>query len=123
MLHEIALTGLRVFAYHGVFEHEKQYGQEFVIDATIWLDGTPAASGDNLAATLNYGTLAQALVEATKGTRFDLIEALAEHLLDTVLQLGGTQISEAKVTVHKPNAPMPFEFSDVSVTVKSAARA
>ena len=120
MLHEIALTGLRVFAYHGVFEHEKQYGQEFVIDATVLLNGTPAARADNLAATINYGTLAEVLVAATKGTRFDLIEALAEHLLATVHELGGEQISEARVTVHKPNAPIPFEFADVSVTVKTA---
>ena len=39
MQHKIAITGLRVFAHHGVFDFERQNGQDFYIDATIWIDG------------------------------------------------------------------------------------
>ena len=42
MSDRITLTGLRVFGCHGVFEHEKRDGQEFVVDITVWLD-SPAA--------------------------------------------------------------------------------
>ncbi len=53
----ISLTGLRVFARHGVHAAERKEGQEFVIDAVLWLDTRPAAAGDDLAATVDYGTL------------------------------------------------------------------
>ena len=38
MADRITLTGLRVFGRHGVFEHEKRDGQDFVVDITVWLD-------------------------------------------------------------------------------------
>jgi dihydroneopterin aldolase len=28
-------------------------------------------------------------------------------------------VEQARVTVHKPNAPIPYEFTDVSVTVEA----
>jgi len=58
MQHKISLTGLRVFAYHGVFDFERQNGQDFYIDASVWIDGDKAAMNDDLAATINYGELA-----------------------------------------------------------------
>jgi dihydroneopterin aldolase len=45
----IALTGLRVFAHHGVFDHERENGQEFVIDVRISLDLAAAAASDDVA--------------------------------------------------------------------------
>ena len=55
----IALRGLRVRGHHGVYEHERRDGQDFVVDVTVWLDLAPAAASDDLADTLNYGELAQ----------------------------------------------------------------
>src|SRR5262249_57633927 len=54
-LDQISLEGLRVFARHGVLEHEQRDGQEFVIDAVLWLDTRPAADGDDLSLTVDYG--------------------------------------------------------------------
>ena len=59
MSDRITLTGLRVFGRHGVFEHEKRDGQEFVVDVTAWLDLGPAAASDDLTKTLHYGELAE----------------------------------------------------------------
>ena len=60
----ITLTGLRVRAHHGVFDFERENGQDFVIDATVWLDVAPAAGADALAETVHYGELAIALADA-----------------------------------------------------------
>ena len=59
MADRITLTGLRIFGHHGVFEHEKRDGQDFVVDITLWLDLTDAVTTDDLAATVHYGELAQ----------------------------------------------------------------
>ncbi|NDH65005.1 MAG: dihydroneopterin aldolase [Microbacteriaceae bacterium] len=123
MIQKIKLTGLRVFGYHGVFDFERQNGQDFYIDCSVWIDGTKAALNDDLAKTVNYADLAKALVENAKSEPVDLLETLAQRLLDMVMNLGGGDatgmIQKAKITVHKPNAPIVYDFADVSVTVKA----
>jgi dihydroneopterin aldolase len=119
MLHKIELTGLKVWGYHGVFDHERAYGQDFVIDASVWVDASMAALTDNLGHTVNYGTLARVLAEDAKKDPVDLLETLAERLLSKVMEIGGGSISKARVTVHKPQAPIGYEFTDVSVTVEA----
>lgn len=120
---KISVKGLRVFAHHGVFEFERTNGQDFFIDATVWLDGKAAAANDDLAKTVNYGELADALVSNAKANPVDLIETLANRLLELVMSFGGGSetgiVKKAKITVHKPQAPIDHEFSDVSVTVKA----
>ncbi len=122
MATKISIRGLRVFAHHGVFEFERAYGQDFFIDCDVWVDAEAAAANDDLAATVNYGALADALVANAKTDPVDLLETLASRLLALVLDFGGGAttgiVRKAKVTVHKPNAPINHEFADVSVTVK-----
>ena len=119
MRHKIAITGLRVFAHHGVFDFERQNGQDFYVDAAIWVDGDKAAFTDDLNNTAHYGDLAKGLVELTKNDPVDLLETLAQRLLDYALNFGGGKVLKAKITVHKPGAPIPYEFEDVSITVKA----
>jgi dihydroneopterin aldolase len=54
----ITLTGVRVRAHHGVYDFEREQGQEFVIDVSVAVDLSAAASGDDLGATVHYGELA-----------------------------------------------------------------
>ena len=121
--YKIKLEGLRVFAHHGVFDFERQNGQDFYIDATVWIDGYKAAVNDDLNATVHYGNLAKAIVDNVKNDPVDLLETLAQRLLDMVMNFGGGPaggpVIKAKITVHKPNAPIIYEFEDVSVSVKA----
>ena len=119
MRHKIKIKALRVFAHHGVFDFERQNGQDFYVDATVWLDGDRAAFSDDLTHTAHYGDLAKGLVEIVKGEPVDLLETLAQRLLDFALNFGAGLVEKAEITVHKPNAPIPYEFEDVSVTVKA----
>ena len=58
---KISLTGLEIFAHHGVFDFEKENGQTFILDCICTLDTRPAGTTDNLAASLDYGALAKRL--------------------------------------------------------------
>jgi len=111
----ITLTGLEVFAHHGVFEFEREQGQKFLIDAEISIDLRPAAAGDALAQTVHYGELAEAILAAAKRNPVDLIETLAERI--ATVALGYSAVQQAQITVHKPDAPIDASFADVSVTV------
>jgi dihydroneopterin aldolase len=121
MSHKIKIKGLRVYAHHGVFDFERQNGQDFYIDVTVWVGGKSTMT-DDLNHTIHYGDLAKALVEAAKNQPVDLLETLAQRLLDLTLNFGGGSLSglikKAEITVHKPNAPIPYDFEDVSVTLK-----
>jgi dihydroneopterin aldolase len=109
----VTLTGVRAFGYHGLFEHERRDGQEFVVDVVAHLD--PRQASDEIVSTVNYGALAEAVVAAIERDPVNLIESLAERIADVVL--GFDLVSVTEVTVHKPKAPISVPFDDVSVTI------
>ena len=111
----ITLTGLRVFAHHGVFAHEKLDGQEFLIDVVAWLDLSAAGRSDDLTRTVHYGELAEAVVAEASVHPADLIETVAERVAAVVLSFAA--VSKTQVTIHKPPAPITVPFEDVSVTI------
>ena len=111
----LALRGLRAFGHHGVYEHERVDGQEFVVDVELGLDTAPAARHDDLSATVHYGELAERLHAAVARDPVDLIETLAQRLADVCL--AERSVSWVEVTVHKPNAPIDLVFDDVSLTI------
>jgi 7,8-dihydroneopterin aldolase/epimerase/oxygenase len=115
----IAVRGLRARGQHGVYEHERRDGQDFIVDVVLELDTRPAASGDDLSATVDYGGLAVRLVAIVQGPAVDLLETLAQRLAEECLRAGPVQTVE--VTVHKPQAPIPVPFDDVTVTIRRSA--
>lgn len=111
----VSLTGLRVFGRHGVLPEERRDGQEFLVDVVLSVDTRPAAASDDLADTVDYSALADALAAVVAGEPVDLIETLASRLADVCL--ADERVISAGVTVHKPAAPIAYAFSDVAVTV------
>ena len=111
----LALTGLRATGHHGVLERERREGQEFVVDVELGLDTRPAASTDDLSATVHYGELAERLHAAVESDPVDLIETLAQRLAD--ICLAEPPVDWVDVTVHKPHAPIQVAFDDVSLTI------
>lgn len=116
----VQLTGLRVRGQHGVFDFERRDGQDFVVDVALELDLRPAAASDELADTVDYGALATGLAAVLAGEPVNLLETLVERLATTCL--ADPRVSAATVTVHKPQAPIPLQFSDVAVTVRREQR-
>ena len=112
----IRLTGLRVHGRHGVFDFERQAGQDFVVDVALELDTAAAARSDDLADTVHYGELAEALAAVIAGEPVNLLETLADRLAEVCLADG--RVAAATVTVHKPQAPIPLSFTDVAVTIR-----
>lgn len=118
MADRITLTGLRVRGTHGVFDHEKQNGQDFVVDVTVWVD---LPTTDNLADTVDYGELATRVAAIVAGPSRDLIETVATEAAETLMQWD-SRLHAAEVTIHKPDAPIPLTFADVAVTVRRSRK-
>lgn len=112
---EITLTGVRATGYHGVYEHERREGQEFVVDVVVRLPLDRPAVSDDVTDTIHYGELAERIVAAVERDPLNLIEALAERIAHEVLSY--PLVASTTVTVHKPHAPIPVPFEDVAVTI------
>jgi 7,8-dihydroneopterin aldolase/epimerase/oxygenase len=110
---KITLTGLKARGHHGVFDVERANGQDFVVDVMLELDLAKAAETDDVLDTVHYGELAGKLIAVIEGEPVNLIETLAERLADVCLE----KSKRVTVTVHKPQAPIPHEFTDVAVTI------
>ncbi|MFG2087946.1 MULTISPECIES: dihydroneopterin aldolase [unclassified Spirillospora] len=115
-LDHIELRGLRARGRHGCLPAERELGQEFVVDAVLGLDTRPAAAGDDLSRTVDYGTLAGRLVAVVEGEPVNLLETLADRLATICLE--DTTVCEVEITVHKPSAPVPHPFTDIAVKIK-----
>ncbi|WP_396655869.1 dihydroneopterin aldolase [Microbacterium sp.] len=114
-LDRIVLRGLRVRGNHGVFEFEREQGQDFVVDITLHLRLRAAAASDDVADTVHYGELADQVAAIVGGEPVNLIETLAERIAEAVL--GDERVHTVEVTVHKPQAPIDQTFDDVAVTI------
>ncbi|AKK29688.1 dihydroneopterin aldolase [Mycobacterium sp. EPa45] len=120
MADRIELRGLTVRGNHGVFDHERRDGQDFIVDITVWIDLAEAAASDDLADTYDYGTLAQRAAAIVGGPARNLIETVAGEIADDVMN--DRRVHAVEVVVHKPNAPIPLAFTDVAVVARRSRR-
>ncbi|WP_101525537.1 dihydroneopterin aldolase [Nocardioides houyundeii] len=115
MSDELTIAGIEAFGHHGVFDFERREGQVFIIDLTLGLDTAPAAASDDLRDTVDYGSLVAKVKTAVETDPVDLIERLADRLANVAL--GDDRVEWARVTVHKPDAPIDATFRDVALTI------
>lgn len=112
---QILLSGIRGVGHHGVFEHERRDGQDFIVDVALEVDLRRSASSDDLADTVDYGTVASDVHALITGEPYDLIETLAEEIATACLR--HRAVESVTVTVHKPQAPITVPFDDVAVRI------
>lgn len=115
----IELTGVRAFGRHGVYAHEREEGQDFVVDLVLHLSLAPAAQSDEVTDTVHYGELAERVAAVVIGPPVDLLETLAQRIADEVL--ADERVELVEVRVHKPQAPITVTFEDVSVRITRSA--
>ena len=114
MSDSIIITGLEVFAYHGVLPAEKKTGQVFYLDLELSLPLGSASRSDDLEDTVNYDEVCRVAHSAMTADCYDLIERAGGAVCDAVLG-NFEQVEAVTVTVHKPAAPVCRRVSDVAV--------
>ena len=113
----IKITGLSFFAYHGVYAFETKNGQEFVVNARLWLDAADAAREDNLDKSVNYGAVCDLIVSYLQQHTFKLLEAAVYHVMKEIL-IQFPLIKQMEFELCKPQAPIAHPFENVSVTME-----
>lgn len=114
---EFRITKLALHGRHGALEAERTLGQRFFLDLELTAELGNATVSDSLEETLHYGQVIKAASAAFNARTFNLIEAAAGAVADDLLARF-PKIVTARVTVHKPAAPVAAMIEDLSVTVE-----
>ena len=117
MSDQVIISGISATGFHGVFPEERRDGQSFIVDVILKFDLAPACNSDDLTKTVNYATVAEAVVEEITGEPVSLIETLATQISNRLLT-DFPLVVTVVVTVHKPSAPVDVKFTDIAVTIE-----
>lgn len=115
-MYTIRMKNCAFFARHGVLDEEETLGQRFYVDAELDVEPHQALDGDSIESTVDYGVAFQEIERIVTGKRRFLIEALALDVAHALCRKF-PQITQARITVRKPNAPVPGVLDHVEVTV------
>lgn len=113
---KISIVGIHGFGFHGVLESERKSGQEFLVDVVLYRDLSEAGNSDDLSKTINYADVAVLIHKRIIGEPVNLLERLAELIAEDIFK--NFEINELELTIHKPQAPIPIPFTDVSLSIK-----
>ena len=98
----VFITGLKATSVIGCYDWERDIRQTLVIDLELQADFGRAAATDALEDALDYAAISQRVIAVCDASRFQLLEALAEHL--ATLLLAEHAISCLRMTITKPGA-------------------
>ena len=113
----IRIDDLEVYAYHGVYDEEKEKGQYFYVNAELYTNTRKAGMNDDLDASTNYGTVCDFIHDFMTKHTYDLIETVAEQLAQALL-LEFKLVKSVLLEIRKPHAPIEKEFESVSVEIE-----
>lgn len=116
---KVYIKGLRVFAYHGVNQSEKDKGQPFELDITLSVDLSAAGASDDLTKTINYSTVSKRAIATMLSEKNDLIERAATRVAEAIL--AEFPAEEVTVLLKKPRAPIAADFDYVAVEITRRA--
>jgi len=114
---KIHVSGLEIYAYHGVFPEEKEKGQPFVLDITLEVDMKSACESDLLDNTVSYADVCDTVEETMLSKKCDLIEHAAQRVCDAVLETY-PQVQAIELVLRKPEAPVKQKIAYAAVELR-----
>ena len=99
---KVYIEGLTFQTTIGFYAWEKEIKQTLVIDLAMGWNTAQAAENDELAKTLDYAAISEAIVEFANANPVDLIETLAERI--AAFLIANYQIPWLRLKLMKPTA-------------------
>ena len=113
MTDTVFIKSLKAASVIGCYDWERDIRQTLVIDLELKADFARAAQSDALNDALDYAAISKRIIAACEASRFQLLEALAEHLAS--LLLAEFSIERLRMTITKPGAVAEAEGVGVVV--------
>jgi len=109
----VFIKGLKAHSVIGCYDWERDIRQALLIDVELRGDYRRAATSDALDDALDYASITKRIIALCEQARFQLLEALAEHLADQLL--GENLIIGLRLTIKKPGALQEAESAGVII--------
>jgi len=100
----------------GIFPEERREKQDIIINVEMHADLHAAGRSDDLNDTVDYKAIKKAILQLVEGSRFKLIESLAERI--AAIALENEKVQTVIVTIDKPGALRFAKASAVEITRK-----
>ena len=112
----IELNNIRLHAYHGVHQIEKENGSEFRVDVSFEYNADSAIESDSIADALDYERVL-AIVERCMADRKELIETLASTIQKEI-QHDFDSAKAVRIKICKLNPPVKLAINEICVLVE-----
>ncbi|NVK54506.1 MAG: dihydroneopterin aldolase [Alteromonadaceae bacterium] len=109
----IFIKGLKVPTLIGVYDWERTQDTVLIVDLQINADLAAAMKSDDVADTINYAAVAETVKQVGKASKFELLEALADAIIQAVC--AQFSLTRLVVTIEKPGI-LP-DANKVGITV------
>ena len=109
---KIHIKNLRLKTIIGINDWERAEKQDVVVNVEVELDASRATETDRIEDTINYKTLTKRIISEVELSKFYLIEKLADHILNIVLE--NNKVKRGTVEVDKPQALRSADSVSVS---------
>ena len=81
----VFIEDLRIQTVIGIFDWEREITQTVSLDLQMAFDISRAGESDDIVDTLDYKAVSKRLIQLVEASDFQLVEALAEHCAQIVL--------------------------------------
>mgnify|MGYP000352176598 CR=1 FL=1 len=118
MSFDINISKIKCSGKHGIYDHEKQNDQEFLVDIHVSISDF---SSDDINKTLNYEEIVNLVIKFVNTESYDLIETLAKQISEQIVFKyleNKSMLQEIKVTVHKPGTILKDRTEGISVSYR-----
>ena len=116
MNQNIAVEGIKLYAYHGCLDEEALIGGHYIVDVYMQTNFSEAAKTDDLTKTIDYCTVYE-IAKKEMAIRAKLIEQVAMRI-HTHIVTNFPAVLKAKVRLTKLNPPMNGNVEKVYVEVE-----
>ena len=113
---EIKLNDLRFFAYHGLLPHEKEYGNEFIVNLSVIIPFIEGVEKDDLDKSVSYADL-YGIIEEEFARPQNLLESVAYKIYRRIKDLSPL-IKSGIISIEKVHPPIPSIIGSASVSLK-----
>jgi 7,8-dihydroneopterin aldolase/epimerase/oxygenase len=80
----VFIEDLRIDTIIGIYDWERKVKQTIALDIEMAADNVKPASSENIDDALNYKAVAKRLIAFTEESQFQLVETLAERLVEII---------------------------------------
>ncbi len=111
----IEITGLSLFTHVGITAAEREVGQRLLLDLRLEVLDCDATVTDRIEDTIDYGEVCDTANLVAQQRTYKTLERLCAAIADRLIDRYGARIVWVKAA--KPEPPLPFNVSEVSVEV------